>query len=40
MSRLKLKVGDVITADGDAHLLATGKGWAVEATHVNGKPVR
>lgn len=37
MSRLKLKIGDRVEADGDAHLLATGRGWAVEATRVNGK---
>ncbi len=37
MSRLKLEVGDRVEADGDAHLLATGRGWAVEATRVNGK---
>ena len=36
-ARLKLKVGDHVEADGDAHWLATGHGWAVEATRVNGK---
>ena len=35
--RLKLKLGDSIQADGDAHWLATDGGWAVEATKVNGK---
>jgi hypothetical protein len=37
--KLKLKVGDTVRADGDAHLLATGHGWAVEASEINGKPV-
>jgi len=35
--KFKLKVGDQVTADGDAHFLSTGGGWAVEATSVNGK---
>ena len=35
--RLKLKVGDAVQADGDAHWLATDGGWAVEATIVNGR---
>jgi hypothetical protein len=39
LAQLKLKVGDTVQADGDAHLLATGLGWAVEASMVNGKPV-
>lgn len=39
-AKLKLKVGDKVTADGDAHFLSTGGGWAVEATTVNGKKVR
>ena len=39
LAKLKLKVGDAVHADGDAHLLATGLGWAVEASMVNGKPV-
>ena len=37
MARLGLKVGDKVEADGDAQMLSTGKGWAVEATKVNGK---
>ena len=37
MARLKLRIGDHVEADGDAYLLATGRGWAVEATRVNGK---
>jgi hypothetical protein len=37
--KLKLKVGDTVHADGDAHLLATGHGWAVDASEINGKPV-
>lgn len=37
LRKLKLKVGDLVEADGDAHLLATGHGWAVEASSVNGK---
>jgi hypothetical protein len=40
MKKLKLKIGDKVSADGDAHLLATGRGWAVEATSVNGKKVK
>ncbi len=38
--RLGLAVGDPVTADGDAHFLSTGGGWAVEADTVNGKPVK
>jgi hypothetical protein len=37
--RLKLKLGDMVEADGDAQQLVTGKGWAVEAYVVNGKLV-
>jgi len=37
MARLKLKVGDLVQADGDAQQLADASGWAVEATIVNGK---
>lgn len=40
LAGLKLKIGDVVEADGDAQMLTTGKGWAVEAQTVNGKPVR
>jgi hypothetical protein len=40
MRRLDLKVGDAIEADGDAHLLAAGAGWAVEAASVNGTSLR
>ncbi len=39
-AKLKLKVGDKVEADGDAHFLATGGGWAVEATTVNGKKLK
>lgn len=39
-ARLKLKVGDRVKALGDAHFLATGSGWAVEAISVNGKKVK
>ena len=38
--KLKLSVGDSVDADGDAHFLATGNGWAVEAASVNGKRVK
>ncbi len=38
--RLKLQIGDRIKADGDAHFLETGSGWAVEATSVNGKKLK
>ena len=37
MAKLKLRIGDKVQADGDAQWLATGNGWAVEATKVNGK---
>ncbi len=40
MALLKLKIGDLVQADGDAHYLALGRGWAVEAVKVNGKTVR
>ena len=36
-AKLKLKVGEKVAADGDAHFLSTGGGWAVEASSVNGK---
>ena len=39
LARLKLKIGDTVQADGDAQLLASGTGWAVEAVTVNGKKV-
>ena len=39
LRELKLKIGDTVRADGDARLLATGQGWAVEASIVNGKPL-
>lgn len=39
LARLKLKIGAVVTADGDARQLVDGSGWAVEATVVNGKSV-
>ena len=39
-SRLDLTIGDRVDADGDAHFLSTGNGWAVEATSVNGKALR
>lgn len=39
-AKLKLKVGDAVVADGDAHFLATGGGWAVEATVVNRKALK
>jgi len=38
--RLKLKVGDQVAADGDAHFLWAGGGWAVEASSVNGKKLK
>jgi hypothetical protein len=40
MARLGLKVGDFVEADGDAQMLSTGNGWAVEATKVNRKAIR
>ncbi len=39
-TKLGLKVGDAVRAQGDAHFLATGGGWAVEAERVNGKSPR
>jgi len=36
-AKLKLKIGDRVEADGDAQMLATGSGWAVEAATVNGR---
>jgi len=39
-AKLGLKVGDAVSAEGDAHFLATGGGWAVEATKVNRKSVK
>ena len=38
-AKLGLKIGDAVTADGDAHFLSTGGGWAVEATKVNRKAI-
>lgn len=40
LRRAKLKLGDTVRAVGDAQLLATGDGWAVEAWTVNGRAVR
>jgi hypothetical protein len=37
MSKLRLKTGDKVRAEGDAHRLIDDLGWAVDATHVNGK---
>jgi hypothetical protein len=37
--KVKLKPGATVRADGDAHLLATGRGWAVEASATNGKRI-
>ena len=39
MAGLRLKVGDEVAADGDAWALASGTGYVVEASTVNGKPV-
>jgi hypothetical protein len=39
LAPLKLQVGDRVEADGEAQMLVTGKGWAVEATTVNGKAI-
>jgi len=39
-ARLGQDVGDTVLADGDAHFLSTGGGWAVEATKVNRRAVR
>jgi hypothetical protein len=38
-AKLKLKIGDRVQAEGDAHYLSTGDGWAVEASRVNGKTI-
>ncbi len=40
MSRLSLKAGDRVTAEGDAHRLIDDSGWAVEANLVNGKQIK
>ncbi|MFO0744135.1 MAG: hypothetical protein U1F43_00485 [Myxococcota bacterium] len=40
LRRLKLAIGDKVEADGDAQMLANGRGWAVEATWVNGARVK
>jgi hypothetical protein len=40
MALLKLKPGDRVRAYGDAYLLSSGQGWAVEATEVNGKKIK
>ncbi len=37
--RLALKIGDKVTAEGDARSLADGRGRVIEARRVNGKPV-
>ena len=39
MAMLGLAIGDAVEADGDAQMLSTGTGWAVEAAWVNGKAV-
>src|ERR1700761_7415008 len=39
VKHLKLRIGDAVEADGDAHWLSTDGGWAVEAVRVNGKRV-
>lgn len=39
-AKLGLKLGDAVQADGDAHFLSTGGGWAVEATVVNRKKIK
>ena len=38
-AKLRLQVGDRVTAEGDARLLATGDGWAVEADSVKRQTV-
>lgn len=40
MAQLDLKPGDRVEADGDATRLADDTGWAVEATVVNGRPMK
>ena len=37
MARLRLQIGDLVEADGQAQRLADNRGWAVEAAHVNGR---
>lgn len=39
LGALKLKVGDSVSADGEARPLAVGRGRVVEATRVNGKRI-
>ena len=39
-AKLGLKLGEVVSAEGDAHFLSTGGGWAVEATRVNRKAIK
>ena len=39
-AKLGLSIGDAVTVEGDAHFLATGGGWAVEAEVVNGRKVK
>ena len=39
LARLKLKLGDAVSAEGPLRRLATGEGRVVEAQRVNGKPV-
>jgi len=39
-AKLGLKVGDTVAADGDAHFLSTGGGWAVEVTTGNRKAIK
>lgn len=38
--KLRLSVGDSVSAEGDAQFLATGNGWAVEAESINGKMLK
>lgn len=38
-AQLSLVIGDHVEADGDAQPLVDGRGWAVEARVVNGRPV-
>jgi hypothetical protein len=40
MAGMALAIGDEVAADGDAWPLATGRGYVVEATSVNGRAVR
>ncbi len=39
-AKLELKVGDRVTAEGDAHFLSTGGARAVQATSVNREAVQ